>query len=155
VVCLFSIGEGDASASIAGFLFYLVGGILIIWGANKVKKSGETYKKYIEIVINQQQRTIDNIATQMGIPYDKTVKGLQDMIDKGYFSGAYIDQANHEIVFPYDRAQKIFQQPEVQVDTNAAPVQRHMVKCPNCGGNNVINVGQICECDFCGSPLEA
>lgn len=26
--------------------------------------------------------------------------------------------------------------------------------CPNCGGNNVINVGQVAECEFCGSPIE-
>lgn len=146
-------GGADASSGVFGILFYLIGGVLIIWGAKKVKKSGEQYKKFIDIVVNQQQYTIDNIAAQMGLSYDETVKGLQKMIDKGYFSGAYIDVANHELVMPKKNQSVVYVQQNPYVDQANAPQQK-AVKCPNCGGNNVINVGQVCECDFCGSPLQ-
>ena len=36
----------------------------------------------------------------MGLSYDQTVNGLQQMIEKGYFEGDYIDHGSHEIVFP-------------------------------------------------------
>lgn len=148
-------GDTDASTGVFGILFYLIGGVLIILGANKVKKSGEQYKKYIDIVVNQQQYTIENIASQMGLSYDETVKGLQKMIDKGYFSGAYIDVANHEIVMPNKVQVNMVntQQNGFENQQNNAGRQR-VIKCPNCGGNNIINVGQICECDFCGSPIQ-
>lgn len=90
----------------------------------------------------------------MGLSYDQTVKGLQKMIDVGYFSGAYIDQANHEIVFPR-RQQQVVENTYVQQSSSApSQPQQIAVKCPNCGGNNIITIGRICECDFCGSPIE-
>lgn len=153
VVMLSEIGN-DAGTALFGFLFYAGGGALIIWESIKVKQSGERYKKYIDIVINQEQRTIENIASQMGLSYDQTVKGLQKMIDVGYFSGAYIDQANHEIVFPR-RQQQVAENTYVQQSSSApSQPQQKAVKCPNCGGNNIITIGRICECDFCGSPIE-
>lgn len=32
--------------------------------------------------------------------------------------------------------------------------QQKIVKCPNCGGNNVVEAGRIHECDYCGSPIK-
>ena len=140
----------DKSSTLLGTLFYGGGGAGLIYAAKRLKDTGERYKKFIDIVINQRQTTIENIASQMGLGYDETVKGLQKMIDKGYFNGAYIDQGNHEIVLPNTNI--------VQSTYNGQNmnnnVQQRTVKCPNCGGNNVINVGQVSECEFCGSPID-
>ena len=149
VCSLGTIGDGDAASAVGAFLFYLIGGVLIIWGSTKIRKSGEMYKKYIDIVINREERIIENIASVMGLSFDQTVKGLQQMIDKGYFEGAYIDYANHEIVFPKSKNAV-----EPSQAAEGKSLQQKTVKCPNCGGNNIINVGQVCECDFCGSPIE-
>lgn len=149
VCSLSALVEGDIGTTLTLFLFYFTGGALIIWGSKKVYKSGEMYKKYIDIVINREERTIENIASAMGLSYDQTVNGLQQMIEKGYFEGAYIDHGSHEIVFPR-RKNIVDAVPNIEEKT----VQQRTVKCPNCGGNNVINVGQSCECDFCGSPIE-
>ncbi len=139
-------GETDAF----GFFFYLIGGSLIIYSSKRVKASGERYKKLIDIVINQQQHIIENIAVQMNLGYNETVKVLQKMIDKGYFVGAYIDHGNHEIVFANKSIKSVMK--------NVTPTQftqkQKTIKCPNCGGNNIINIGQVCECDYCGSPIE-
>lgn len=144
-------GDTDTSTGVFGFLFYLVGGVLMIYGSKKIKEAGERYKKYIYIVINQQQHTIENIASQVGLSYVATVKELQKMIDKGYFGGAYIDQDNHEIVLPNKTMGTLVEQDTVFA--SSAPKQK-TVKCSNCGGNNIINIGQVCECDYCGSPIE-
>ena len=137
-------------------VFYTVGGILLVRGGKKLQKSGERYKKLIEIVINQQQYTIENIAAQMGLDYGETVDALQGMIDKDYFAGAYIDLANHELVFP-DRFQQTGyhanQNLYAEVNAGGAPQQK-VVKCPNCGGKNIITAGQVSECDYCGSPIQ-
>lgn len=153
VMMLTTIGD-DPGTAVFGIIFYGGGGALILWGSKKVKESGERYKKYIDIVINHEERTIENIASQMGLTYDKTIKGLQLMIDKGYFEGAYIDRQNHEIVFP--QRQHIGNVPNVgmQYDNSSQQMQQKVVKCPNCGGNNTIIIGRVAECDFCGSPIE-
>lgn len=142
----------DSSANIGsvvfGILFYGVGGAGILYAAKRLKDTGERYKKLIDIVINQKQTTIENIASQMGLGYNETVKSLQKMIDKDYFSGTYIDQGNHEIVLLNTN---------VVQSTGDDPkmiIRQKTVKCPNCGGNNVTNVGQAAVCEFCGSPIE-
>lgn len=142
--------SADTGSTVFGILFYGAGGAGLIYAAKRLKDTGERYKKFIDIVINQRQTTIENIASQMGLGYDETVKGLQKMIDKGYFNGAYIDQGNHEIVLPNTN----IVQPTVNAQSTNTNVQQRTVKCPNCGGNNVINVGQVAECEFCGSPIE-
>lgn len=140
-------GEVDSTAAIVGMLFYLVGGILLINKYRKMRISAIRYKKLIDVVNNQQQHTIDDIASLVNLNYETTIKELQEMIDKGFFKGAYIDHAIHEIKFPVKNFETtVFQ-------SAAAPAQK-TVKCPNCGGNNVIFVGKVGECDFCGSPIE-
>ncbi len=150
ILCGLSMITSIRSGSGFGaFIFYVGGGALIIYGSERVKKSGELYKKFIEIVINQNQTTIENIASAMGLTYEETVEGLQKMIDKGYFEGAYIDHSKHEIV--------LHSRNNVAQETGfegAAQPQQRVVKCPNCGGNNWITVGRVCECDFCGSPIQ-
>lgn len=141
--------SADLSSTILGVLFYGLGGAGLIYAAKRMKDTGELYKKLIDIIINQRQTTIENVASQAGLGYDKTVHSIQKMIDKGYFNGAYIDQANHEVVLPNTN----FVQPAMN-SQNTYAQQQKTVKCPNCGGNNIINVGQVVECEFCGSPIE-
>lgn len=142
--------SADIGSTAFGILFYGLGGAGLIYASKRIKDTGKRYKKFIDIVINQRQTTIENIASQMGLGYDETVKGLQKMIDKGYFKGAYIDQGNHEIVLPNTNVvQPTFN--NQNANTNA---QQRTIKCPNCGGNNIIVVGQVGECEFCGSPIE-
>jgi hypothetical protein len=143
----------DVGSSLGGMMFYLIGGILILWGAKKIRESGEKYKKYIDVVINQQQHTIDNIAAQVGTSYDNAVKELQKMIDKGYFMNAHIDYASHEIIFENRSTINQFDNSNnSKMEAVASTIK--VVRCPNCGGNNTIIVGHTNECDFCGSPIE-
>jgi len=139
--------EVDLNTGLFVILFYLVGGGLLINRYRKMRISSIRYKKLIDIVNNQQQHTIENIASLVNMDYKTTVKELQKMIDKGYFKGAYIDHAYHEIRFPVKNVVATV------VQAATAPAKK-TVKCPNCGGNNVISVGQVGECDFCGSPIE-
>lgn len=151
---IFSIfgGESKTSTSFASFLFYLIGGLLILYVAKRIKLSGERYKKYINIVINQNETAINNIASKMGLSYEMTVKDLNEMIDKNYFKDSFIDYGKREIVLSANKAgtESVFTQ-----DTNRqTALQKKIVKCASCGANNVVNDGEIVKCDYCGSPLQ-
>lgn len=141
--------EDDTDFAIFGICFYLIGGVLIMRFARKLKRTGEEYRKYIDVVINQERRTLEDVASQMGKNYEQTMQGLQQMIDKGYFTGAFIDTMEHTIVFPSRPQQR-----EMKPDNGREEPQQKIVKCPNCGGNNVVEAGRIHECDYCGSPIK-
>ncbi|UWP60788.1 hypothetical protein [Ruminococcus gauvreauii] len=132
-----------------GLVFFVGGGILMLYSAKKVKMSGEKYKKYINIVINNQQTSIENIASAMSMNQKQVVKDLEAMIDRGYFSNAYIDHGNSEIVLPHNERKN----KDVVYAETSQTLQQEVVVCKNCGANNLVTVGTISECEYCGSPI--
>ena len=125
------------------------GGVWTFFTARRMKIAGERYKKYISIIVNQGQTSIDNIASAVGVTYELAAKDLQKMIDLGYFAGAYIDVAQREIVL----AQISSPQEPIPSATATAQAQERVATCGSCGANNRI-VGQIGECEYCASPLQ-
>ena len=125
----------------------LVGGsIWVKYVSKKMIATGERYKKYIEIIVNQNQTLIDSIASAVGVPYNDAVIDLQKMIDAGYFAGAYIDAVERVIVLTQPAHQP------VSVSYETQPQER-VVTCGSCGANNKITVGQVGECEYCGSHI--
>jgi len=144
--------EVDAAYFYMWALALVGGGVWTFLMARKMKVEGERYKKYISIVVNQGQTSIDNIASAVGVSYQAAAKDLQKMIDAGYFSGAYIDVTQREIVLaraapPQGSASY------AQSAPSAVKVQERIVSCGSCGANNKVK-GQIGECEYCGSPLQ-
>ena len=133
----------------------LVGaGIWVYRISRKMKATGEKYKKYIAIIVNQSHTSIDNIAAIVDLPYEVVVQDLQKMIDTGYFEGAYIDVNNREIVLARVVPQQTSQAFVSQTPQNfAAQTQERVIVCKSCGANNRI-FGNIGECEYCGSLLQ-
>jgi hypothetical protein len=127
-------------------ILFGAGGFCMYKIALKIKATGERYKKYIVMIVNQSQTSIDNLASAVGVSYDEAVKDLQKMIDMGYFTGAYIDVSQREIILA---------RPTQQQANNAAVAseQVKLVSCRSCGANNRSYSGQIGECEYCGSPI--
>ncbi len=119
--------------------------------AKQTKGTAEKYKKYIDIVINRNERSLDNIAYAVGLPYDIVAKDLQDMINIGYLRGAFINHGNREISFEQRQPAVVVQ----QAAPGQVPVQTQAVRCPGCGANNVVVVGRVTECEYCGTPINA
>lgn len=132
---------------LSGIIFFVGGGIFMIYSSKKIKIIGEKYKKYINIVINNQQTSIENIASSMSLSCEQVIKDLQGMIDKGYFLNAYIDLGKNEIVFPYKEPFEDSESSDTQM------IQQRIVICKNCGGNNTVTIGKVSECEFCASPI--
>ena len=103
-----------------------------------LKRKTERYKGYIRCVGNEKLTSIDEIAAEFGVTYEKAEKELFAMIKKEYFAGAYIDRAQRIIVMPEGK------EPEGKWT---------VVICPSCGGDNKIAVGTTCDCKFCGKTL--
>lgn len=140
----------DASGLMLGLAF-VIGGVLLILKVSKTKKTAVKYKKYIDTVVNQNIRSIDNIASIVGLPYDVVAKDLQDMIDAGYLKDAYIHQSNREIILKQQETATYTQ--ETYTDQTAP--QTKAARCPGCGANNVVIVGQVSECEYCSTPISA
>lgn len=149
--------EDDSST--AGSLYVAIaffggGGVFMIYTAKKIKANAEKSKKYIAIVVNNNKTAIDNIAAAIPTSYEQAVKDLQKMIDKGYFLNAYIDIAQREIVMP-ERRNTQLTEPQLYSQINVVDQpEMKVVICKNCGGNNKIVDGTVCECEFCGSLLK-
>ncbi|MCL2146339.1 MAG: hypothetical protein FWH52_00905 [Synergistaceae bacterium] len=123
-------------------------GVWLFFKAKKTKVTGERYKKYIALVVNQKQTSIDSIAPAAGVSYEVAVKDLQKMIDTGYFFGAYIDATQRVIVLANTTSQQISQA------AYTTQVQEKVATCGSCGANNRVIVGQVAECEYCASPLQ-
>jgi hypothetical protein len=143
--------SNDAAGGIIIGLAMIVGGVLVLRKASKTKKTAAKYKKYIDIVVNQNTRSIDNIAATAGLSYDVAVKDLQDMINIGYLKDAYVNKGSREIILKQNEPEAY-----TQASTNdLANTQKIAVRCPGCGANNIVVVGRVSECEYCGTPINA
>jgi hypothetical protein len=146
-------GSSVVGTLIVGLVFYGGGGALMIYIAKKMEINAEKLKKYIAIVINNNQTSIDNIAAAVPVSYEEATKDLQKMIDTGYFENAYIDVSEREIVLTNKKKEQKYSSSNVQVDGTVDEPQIKGAICRSCGANNKVVKGQICECEYCGSLL--
>ena len=128
------------------------GGIWLLFISRKMKMDGERYKKYIALIVNQNQTAIDNIALALGISYEAAVKDLRKMIVAGYFTSAHIDENKREIILASSNTS---QQASLMSAATTAQVTVKLTACVSCGANNRVTVGDIVECEYCGTLLQA
>jgi hypothetical protein len=142
IISLIAAITGD-SGMMGMALLFGGGGIALNRIAKRTKGKGERYKQYINLIANQNQTSIDNIANILGISYKDAVRDLQDMIKAGYFGGAYIDTPKRAIVLlkPIERGT-----PKPLKDIKD-------VICKSCGARARITVGTQSECEYCNSLL--
>lgn len=151
ILCLCTEIEAPDTFGIVFSLLILLGGVLLLRKERETKKTAAKYKKYINIVVNQDVRNMDDIVSAVGLSYDEVAKDLQSMIDIGYLKDAYIHHSNRQI---------ILKQPEMAnhipyAAMNQVSAVPKSVRCPGCGANNVVVVGRVSECEYCGTPINA
>ena len=67
---------------------------------------------------------------------------------------AYIDVSNRGIVLPNKNSVHANSTPNIQMDSHVNEAQVKVVFCTNCGANNKVVEGKVCECEYCGSLLK-
>ncbi len=138
----------DSYAIVIAIMLIVGGGILILKMA-KSKKRALKYRQYINVIVNQKNRKISNIAAIVGLSSDEVATDLQDMIHAGYLAGAYINQSTHEIVLRQDDAAAT----TIRITRGASSAQERVVHCPGCGMDTVVTVGSVSRCEYCDSLI--
>lgn len=138
-----------ASDDITSLFFFGIAGFVLQIVAQKLKKQATEIKRYLSIIVNGNENRIDTIAASMGKSYDAAKADIQNMINKGYFKNAYINDGTREIVF---QGRNIQAQAEMAKNNTATSNKMRVVSCPCCGANNTI-IGNVGESEYCGSPL--
>ena len=158
-IVLFAVGGFYAMLALGGegTGFWALGTILC--GLFVFKKAKDTlalanmYRHYVDLVINQSQSSIGVIAESVGVPYEAAERELRKMIADGYFVGAQIDKATREIILRNHGTTHAPPPEESMGLYHPAPISERVVTCGSCDANNTI-VGQVGECEYCGSPLQ-
>lgn len=131
----------EGSTMISAFLVYGIGGAWLYRVGRKMKATGERYKKYITLVINQNMTVIDSIAPSLGLTYEEAKSDLQTMIDLGYFEGAFINESTRQIMLSKNMTE------------GSSKASSQSLVCRSCGANNTITIGRVSECNYCGTSL--
>lgn len=136
-IALFCVFDEETRA--ASFIYFIGAVAILIYGKNNEKKIAR-YKKYIELIINNNISSIDTIASACGTTYDVCRNELATLISKGVFKNATINDTTHTINFVKK--------------TSAIKGQAVMVTCSGCGASIAVAKGTSCECDYCGNILK-
>ena len=142
----------DFGSALIVVLIFGGAGVALISLAKKMKTEAENVKKYLAIIVNGNERMLDNIASAIGKDYATVRSDVQKLIDKGYLKNAYINENAREVVLPVKAAPAPVYTAATP-NAPAAPVQVRVVTCPCCGANNTI-AGAVGECEYCGAPLK-
>ena len=129
------------------------GGIWLFILAMCTAAKARRYRKYIDLVVNHSQTSIEYMAAEVGVPYNKAVDDLRKMVSARYFPGAHVSIPRKELFFSHTQPAPVR---DWKNDAPAAGSQaaNRVVSCKGCGANNKIPAGQLAECEYCGSPLE-
>lgn len=145
-----SLSEGIGSDDVYAILFFIIAGVVLITIGQGTKRSAEKIKKYISIIINHGERSLTNIAAAIPTSYEACSKDLQQMIKKGYFNGAYINELSNQIIFPIENV--LHEKIDTGLNNNKnANLEMVVVSCTSCGANNKLAKGSVEECQYCGS----
>ena len=150
-----SVGIKEALdvALILFFLAMVAIGVWLIIKGNKTIRLIKTYYAYSARLATDPEKSIDLLASVMGITVETATKNISDMIAAGFFPDCYLDGQHNKLVVPTT--------PQPQASPVSTPisnattqtVQYTTVQCKSCGATNKIISGTVCECEFCGSQI--
>lgn len=130
-------------------------GFSVFYLGMKRTKMRMEFKKYIAHLSADPSGSLENLASATGASVDKVKKNLKYMINKRFFTDAFINEQTSQLIFP-SMAQRLQQQAQTMPYAGPGTAQPELVVCTCrcCGGINKIAKGTAGECDYCGSPLQ-
>lgn len=148
----------DGAAIGMVFLGFTAIGIWVFLKGRRRKRMRLTFKKYVAHLSVDPTGALENLAAATGTSVDVAKKNIQFMIDKKFFSNAYLDEANNQLVLSsMANKQNATPMADNSYTPNGQPQKEIVYKtcnCPNCGGINKVAQGTVAECDFCGSSIQ-
>ncbi|WP_315115480.1 hypothetical protein [uncultured Clostridium sp.] len=158
-ITLFSLTqakEGNNDGGVLSFCLILtICGFLLVKKAYKHKHLIKLFKNYSTRLASDPTRSIDLLARSTDTTVDVVRKNITEMINKGYFTNAYIDVNRNCLVFVGETQPAQQQASANTIKTpNNKPQQEYIaVKCGGCGATNKIIKGRVGECEYCGSQI--
>lgn len=147
---LFILPRSTDSMDIFMVIFFVGVGSLLIAASMKRIMRRNRFNQYVSLLSRNMNGSIPSLALSTRLPEEKVIKDLQKMINKNFFTDAYIDLNSKRIIFKNQEAQIPAARPEVV--SESAPIMI-TVRCNGCGGVNQIEKGKGGKCEYCGLPL--
>ena len=133
-------------------IFFGFATLLLVF-SNRRKKLARLFKLYVSILSKDGNGSLSNLALTTKSSVNEVQDNLLKMINKNYFKNAYIDLNTLSIVFPNHIQVASAAEVNVRNTVNSSP-EFHTLTCKGCGGVNRIVMGQVGECEYCGSPIK-
>lgn len=148
-----SVGIKEALdvALVLFFLAMVAIGVWLIIKGNKTIKLIKTYYAYSARLATDPEKSIDLLASVMGITVETATKNISDMITAGFFPDCYLDGQHNKLVVPTTPQASSVSTPISNATTQT--VKYVTVQCKGCGATNKIISGTVGECEFCGSQI--
>lgn len=112
-------------------------------------RRGKTYLRYISLIGEQNFRSIEDIASQVGATFNASQKIIRNLLHAGYFRGYYINEVTGYVEAPFDR-QNTGNQREAEKKYDE-PL--FAVNCKSCGAPQNVKRGSS-KCEYCGSTIQ-
>ncbi|QUW21937.1 hypothetical protein JSQ81_19560 [Sporosarcina sp. Marseille-Q4063] len=128
-----------------GMLFFVFLGLTLVYLGKKSSIRAAKYKRYIDIIVNKRVRSIPTISSAIPVSHDVAIKGIQEMINKGFFEDAYINYNQDIIIFSTED--------EIDERVRNHKIEMIVVPCNGCGANNQVEKGRVEKCQYCGSLI--
>ncbi len=137
----------EFSEAIPGIILLTCISLHMFYGSRKVKESGVRYQRYMELIVDNHQTNTERIAAMMALDFPKAIKEIQEIIDGGYLEDSYLYDNNRRIHLS-DR----FSRTNIRHEATKAESLKVLI-CQNCGAQNKVTTGTVCECEYCKTPL--
>ncbi len=144
ILVLALLAKTELGAAIL-LLIPCAGGVWMYRYGNRITATAEMQKKLIQLIVNQEHRSIDTLAQLLDRSNEITgvFNEVKDMMNEGKLPGFQLDPNARMLT-------KLAPAMPLEVAAGVSPVA---FTCRNCGANNkVLPVHGVAECEYCGRP---
>ena len=146
------IFELPISQIMEGFLIAsLIPGIPLFFGI-RIKQRIKRFRAYVSVLSAGDTVTVDTLANKTGLSIDFVQKDLKKMIDRKFFTNAYIDASTREIIIG-NRTKNNDSQPNAQTQSMPTVAEMESKRCPSCSAMGKKQKGLSGMCEYCGTVI--
>ena len=134
-------------------ILLIVGGLALFYYSKRLTDMAGRNRKYIDLIVNQKEGSLDNIAGVCSVSYDKVVKELKYLQTVGVLSNIRLDEANRTV----ELIEQVISEKPVSINPFGQADTREEVscKCPGCGATKVLIKGTSAVCEYCDTQIVA
>jgi len=141
-------GYEDDTELLLGSVAFVIVGVFLIWNGWRIKRKIRRFRQYVALISAQQITSIGGLAAATSQRPEFVRRDLQMLIDKHFFVNAVINDATNSIVIVEMTTPAM----NPQENAPASPIEKPIM-CNSCGASNKKIVGQVKECEYCGTFL--